>query len=190
MKREFLKNLDIGDGAKLSDAAIDAIMAEYGKAKNASDQTIQTLTTERDGLRGQLSDANVTIQSYKDMDIDGIKRKAEEWERKYDTDTKKLKADLEAAEYGHMVKDAASGLQFSSESARRAFVADLTAKKLPLQDGKLLGLDDFVSAYKESDPNAFAPEGRTPVVVSGGSGSPATGFDDSLRAAFGLSRQK
>ena len=29
---------------------------------------------------------------------------------------------------------------------------DLTAKKLPLQEGKLLGLDDYVKGYRESDP--------------------------------------
>ena len=49
MKRDFLKNLDLGDGAKLPDAAIDAIMAEHGKTVNPLQDTINTLTGERDG---------------------------------------------------------------------------------------------------------------------------------------------
>ena len=72
MKRDFLKNLDLGNGAHLSDDLVEQIMAEDGKAKTDMQNTIATLTTERDGLKTQLSDANAAIQSYKDMDIEGI----------------------------------------------------------------------------------------------------------------------
>lgn len=162
MKREFLANLDLGDGAHLSDAAIEAIMAEHGKDITASQNTIQNLTTERDGLNAQLVDANKTIKSYTDMDIDGIKKSAADWETKYKNDTKVLKDQLDAANYSFGVERAVSGLKFTSEGAKKSFMADLTAKKLQLQDGKLLGLDDFVKSYKESDPGAFAKEDKTP----------------------------
>jgi hypothetical protein len=36
-------------------------------------------------------------------------------------------------------RSAITGLKFTSESAKKAFVADLTAKKLPLQEGKTAG---------------------------------------------------
>lgn len=191
MKREFLEGLDLGLGedVKLSKNAIDAIMEENGRDIEAKNNTITALTTERDGLKTQLGDANATIQSYKDMDIDGIKAKAGEWKTKYNTDTQALKDQLAAAEYGFAVKEAVAGLKFSSESAKKAFVADLTAKKLPLQEGKLLGLEDFAKTYKESDPDAFLPENddKTPVVTRGGGGGGTTlGADAALRAAFGL----
>lgn len=195
MKREFLEGLDLGLGedVKLSKNAIDAIMEENGRDIEAKNNTITALTTERDGLKTQLGDANATIQSYKDMDIDGIKAKAGEWETKYNTDTQALKDQLAAAEYGFAVKEAVAGLKFSSESAKKAFVADLTAKKLPLQEGKLLGLEDFAKTYKESDPDAFLPENddKTPVVTRGGGGGGTTlGADAALRAAFGLTNTK
>lgn len=189
MKREFLESLDLGEGVKMPKSAINAIMAENGRDIEAKNNTITTLTTERDGLQTQLTAANTTIQSYKDMDIDGIKAKAGEWETKYNTDTQALKDQLAAAEYGFAVKEAVAGLKFSSESAKKAFVADLTAKKLPLQEGKLLGLEDFAKTYKETDPDAFLQENddKTPVVTrGGGGGGPALGADAALRAAFGL----
>lgn len=189
MKREFLEGLDLGEGVKLPKSAIDAIMAENGRDIETKNNTITTLTTERDGLQTQLNAANATIQSYKDMDIDGIKAKAGEWETKYNTDTQALKDQLAATEYGFAVKEAVAGLKFSSESAKKAFVADLTAKKLPLQEGKLLGLEDFSKTYKESDPDAFLPENddKTPVATrGGGGGGPTPGADAALRAAFGL----
>ena len=187
MKREFLEGLDLGEGVKMPKSAIDAIMAENGRDIEAKNNQITTLTTERDGLKEQLTPANDTIKSYKDMDIDGIKAKAGEWETKYNTDTQALKDQLAATEYGFAVKEAVAGLKFSSESAKKAFVADLTAKKLPL--GKLLGLEDFAKTYKESDPDAFLPENddKTPVATrGGGGGGPTQGADAALRAAFGL----
>ena len=57
MKREFLKNLDLGEGAKLPDSAVEAIMAEYGKTKQQQDQTIST-------LQSQLSEANKKLEGY------------------------------------------------------------------------------------------------------------------------------
>ena len=143
MKRDFLKNLDIGNGAHLSDDLVEQIMAEAGKAKTEMQNTITSLTTERDGLQSQLSDANATIQSYKDMNIEGIKQSAADWETKYNTDTQALKDQLENTKYGYAVENAVGNLKFTSESAKKAFLAELTAKKLPIQEGKLPGLEDY-----------------------------------------------
>lgn len=188
MKRDYLKNLDIGGGAHLSDELIEQIMAEDGKAKSELQNTINTLTAERDGLKTQLSDANTAIQSYKDMDIDGIKKAAADWETKYNTDTQALKDQLESTKYGYAVENAVGSLKFTSESAKKAFLADLTAKKLPIQEGKLLGLEDFTKDYKEADPGAFVPDNPTPTFTTGSGQKTQTGTasDSALRAAFGL----
>lgn len=57
MKRDFLKNLDLGDGARLPDTAIDAIMAEYGKTVNPLKESVTAMTKEREELQGKLTDA-------------------------------------------------------------------------------------------------------------------------------------
>lgn len=128
----------------------------------------EAMQTERDGLKTQLETANTTIQSYRDMDIDGIRQSAQEWEARYNTDTQALRDKLAAQEYAHTVESAVSGLKFTSAAAKKAFVSDLTARKLTVQDGKLLGLDDFVSAYKQSDPEAFVSDQPAPAFVKPG----------------------
>lgn len=186
MKRDFLKGLDLGNGAVLPDEAVEAIMAEYGKAESKLKANIQSLTTERDGLQTQLSEANTTIQAYKDLDIEGIKQSAANWETKYNTDTQALQEQLEKTKYGYAVKQAVSGLKFSSESAKKAFVEELTGKKLPLEGEKLLGLEDFTKSYKETDPGAFAPEVEPPTFTMGGTSKTQIGSEASMRSAFGL----
>lgn len=183
MERKFLEGL--GLEKEVIDQILDQNSAEIGKHKKAA----EAVETERDTLKTQLDEANKAIKGFEGLDVEGIKAKAAEWETKYNTDTQALKDQLAAKEYEYSVNGAVAGLKFTSESARKAFVADLTGKKLPVQEGKLLGLEDFVKGYKESDPNAFAPEDDgepAPHVVSKTSGGNTGGAGAVLRAAFGL----
>lgn len=187
MKREEIKNLLPDISKETLDAIMDLHSADVGTHK----QNVTALTTERDQLKAQLEEANRQIQSYKDMDVEAIKKSAADWEAKHAADTKALQDKLDAATYGFGVERAVAGLKFSSTAARNQFVSDLTAKKLPLQEGKLLGLEDYVKSYRESDPGAFLPENneKTPVAVKGGGGI-TLGADAALRAAFGLPNDK
>ena len=99
-----------------------------------------------------------------------------------------LQTQLDNINYSNAVKEATGGLQFSSKSARKAFMEDLTAKKLPVQDGKLVGMDDYIKSYLEDDPDAFTVEAEdddTPIAVRGGTGRPGGGAGfDPIAAAF------
>lgn len=172
MEYEYLKDL-FGDGSlsfaqfveKLGGAGDKVKLVNLKDGGYVGKDKFDAMQTERDTFRTQLETANTTIQSYKDMDIDGIKQSAKDWETKYNADTQMLRDKLADMEYGHTVETAVAGLKFTSAAAKKAFVADLTAKKLTVQDGKLLGLDDFVNAYKQSDPSAFASESPVPQFV-------------------------
>lgn len=193
MKREFLQNLDLGNGVKLSAETIDAIMAEHGRTRQNLDNQISTLTTERDGYKSQLDTANDTIKTYTDMDIDGIKRSAQEWEEKHKSDTEALQRQLADVKYGHAVDKIVDGLKFSSASAKKAYRADLIAKNLQLQDdGSLLGYADWHKKYQDNDASAFASDDPAPSISAGsntGNGGNTSGVD-ALRAAFGLPAAK
>lgn len=190
MKREFIKEL-LPD---ITPETLDAIMAENGKDIEGPKNAVTQLTTERDALKTQLEAVNAEVKTFKDLDVDGIKAKASEWETKYNAETQALKAQLDAEKYGFSVKEAVSGMKFTSESARKAFIADLTAKNLPMQEGKLLGMADFQKAYQEADPGAFAPADDDTVVITkggtGGTGGAGSSTDAALREAMGLPPKK
>lgn len=146
----------------LTDDQIQRVFALNGADVNREKQAAATAVAERDTLRGQLADANKKLEGYDPA-----------WQQK-----------------ATAAQNAAAGLKFSSESAKKAFLADLSAKKLPVQDGALLGFDDFVKTYKESDPAAFAPDVKPPRFAAGTPGSPAqpTGREQAnaaIRAVFG-----
>lgn len=185
MERKFM------EGLGLDKETIDKILDQHSTEIGRQKQALTALETERDGLKEQLTDAQKSIQSYKEMDVEGIQKAASEWETKYNADTKALQEKLDAQAYGHAVEKAAATEKFSSASARKAFVADLTEKALKLEDGRLLGYDDFRKSYQETDPDAFAPadDGGNPPphVVTKTSGGESGGAISALRAAFGLS---
>ena len=151
-----------------------------GEELNSLKASVATLTAERDTARTNLADANKKLEGYDPE----WKTKAEQAQQQADQKVAEMKA-------GYAATSAASSLKFTSDSAKKAFLADLNAKKLPLQDdGTLLGFDDYVASYKKTDPGAFAPDGGLPRVSGSATGTPATHTakdqaNAALRAAFG-----
>lgn len=173
MTREFLKNLGLEDAA--IDKILDENMGDIGKekAKTAAAQT--ELSAAQGKLKTALADLEALQKS--NGDIAAVQQQLSELQAKYDTDTGGLRAQLADRDYADAVSRAIAGkgLKFSSKSAQRAFEAALKEKKLELKDGELSGLDDFIKAQREADPDAFAPDRPLPRIVAptGTGGAPA-----------------
>ena len=175
MKREEVKSII----PNITDEQLGQIMDLHGADIERQKQTIATLTTERDTARTQLGEANKQLEGYDP-----------EWKTKAEQAENNAKAQVAELQSDFAAQSAVSGVKFSSESAKKAFLSDLKAKKLPLQEGKLLGFDDYLKSYKESDPGAFAPEGGLPRVSGSATGTPAGPTTNeqanaAIRAAFG-----
>lgn len=173
MKTEDLKALG------LNDDQVQKVLAMNGTDMNDLKQQVTTLTTERDAARSQLGEANKKLEGYDP-----------EWRAKAEKAENDAKEQVAALQNDFAAQTAISAVKFSSESAKKAFLSDLKAKNLPLQEGKLLGFDDYLANYKKNDPGAFAPEGGLPRMAAGTSGQPAapTAHEQAnaaLRAAFG-----
>lgn len=71
-------------------------------------------------------------------------------------------------EYDGAVQDAVGklGLKFSSKAARRDFIARLKEENLPVENGTLVGLDEFVQAQRAADPCAFTTDRPVPQFVA------------------------
>lgn len=86
MKREFLENFKVGDQS-LPKEIVDAIMAENGNDIENAKKPFSDYET----VKQQLADANETIEGFKAMDIDSVKKAADDWK------TKAEKAEKDAA---------------------------------------------------------------------------------------------
>lgn len=173
MKTEDLKALG------LNDEQVQRVFAMNGADVNREKQAAETAKAERDAIRTQLDEANTKLKGY-DPD----------WQQKAADAEQKAAAQVSALKADYAAENAAARLKFSSASAKKAFMADLAAKNLPLQGDSLLGFDDFVKTYRENDPGAFAADTKPPRIVASATGTPAaaTGREEAnaaIRAAFG-----
>lgn len=164
---EWLKTI-LGDS--YTEDIDKAVSEEIGK-NFVSKGDFNTKNEELKTTKGLLETANTTIQGYKDMNIEGIQKSVQDWETKYNTDTKDLKDQLENTRKTYAAEQSVSGMKFTSEAAKKAYISDLLAKNLPLQDGKFLGQDEFTADYKKNDPGVFAPEVEPPTFTLGGTGA-------------------
>lgn len=141
-----LKIVNLSDGEHVAKSKLDAKIAEL------------------EGVRQQLDDANKEIKSYKDMDIDGIKQSAADWEAKYNTDTQALNDKLAQQAREHAEDMFMSGYKFTSKAARNGVLNELRAKQFKLDNGILLGGKEFMQTLMEDEDykGAFAVEKKEP----------------------------
>lgn len=160
------------------------ITAEIGKTFvprtefNAANEAKKTLDA-------QLQEATATIESIKakSEDAEAIKAVADEWKTKAEQIQAEAAKKVTEADYRAAAVESIAGIQFSSNSAKKAFLEELKAKALPLENGKIMGFDDFHKAYKENDPDAFKSSETTPKFTAPSNGQAPI---DEVRAALGL----
>jgi hypothetical protein len=171
MKREQLSEIINGISAE----QIDGIMKLHG----ATVESLKQKYSDYDDIKAKLEEANEQIESFKGMDIDSVKAAADEWKTKFETAQKESEDKLNRMQYEYAIKDKVNGIKFSSESAKKAFVSDALSKDFTIENGNVLGFDDYVTEYKAQDSAAFAPEVKedVPKVVKGQSAHTLLGGD-------------
>ena len=155
MKREDLKELG------LNDDQIAAVMTAYGKEVNPLKEQVDSLTSERDSLKQQVSD--------RDGQLDDLRKNAGKNEELQAT-IKQLQDDNKAAAAKYQNDLAAKEKGFKIEGALRdakarnvkAVLSLIDTNKVSVQkDGTLDGLTDQIAAVKQSDSYLF--DGETKV---------------------------
>lgn len=176
--REFLKGLE------LDDETINTIMAEYGKLITKDKEKITELTK-------QIDDANKEIQSYQDMDIDSIKKSANEWEDKYNKLIENQKAEKEKSIREERTNAFFNDVKFSSEMAKAGVLAKFNEKNFQYDEetNKFLGAKEWLDELKASDSNSFMSDVANPSFSTSPSNPKNDSSLDSLKEAFGLTNE-
>jgi hypothetical protein len=135
-------------------------------------------------LKTQLDEANNTIQGFRDMDIDGIQKSADDWKKKYEA--------LEQAQKERDYSDKLDKFVASQNMKNEIYASHLKGllKDAGLKfdkDGSLIGGADIVRKLKTSCPDAFADDKPKPEFTASTSGNTAkTPDDDAVRRIMGL----
>ena len=192
--KDFLESLEIGEGkVKLSSEEIKSILAEHGKTVTTeTDKVKQTLNETISNYQNQLKTANDTIQSYKDMDIDSIKKSADDWKTKYEEMEANQKAEKEKSIRAERTNAFFNDIKFASESAKAGVIAQFNAKdfKYDEETNKFLGASEWLNDLKEKDSGAFLSDVANPKFTTTATAPTNDSSMDKILHAMGLDEKK
>lgn len=121
--------------------------------------TITTRDTDLADLQAKLEAAGTDAEKLTTLSNDFTTLKG-----KYNDEVKAYKEQLKKQAYEFAVKEFASGKKFTSNAAKRDFINSMISKDLKIEDGKIIGADDFVATYTQNNEDAFVKESKEPEV--------------------------
>ena len=151
--KEVIENYKTVSEVNLIRGKLENAESERDTYKNKYDEDIKKRDADLEDLQKKLKNAGVDAEKLKTLETDlaTLKKTYEESKGEYE---KKL-ADQA---YEFALKQKVDGLKFSSNSAKKAFIADAMKEEMKIKDGELQGFDSFVKSYKENDAGAFISE--------------------------------
>ena len=177
MKREFLQNLKVNE-QPLPKEVIDAIMAENGRDIEAAKRPY----ADYDTLKQQLADAQTTIQGFKDQDIDGIRKSAQDWEKKYNDAIAAHQQELADRDFHQLLETAITG---SKGKNVKAITALLDVETLKASKNQEADIKAALEGLKKDSGYLFEEAQKAPPYSAGtGTGNPPAASTGSLADAL------
>lgn len=116
-------------------------------------ETLSTRDTDLEALKSQLEEAGGDSSK-----LEELTAKFSELQSKYETDTKALQGKLNEQAYEFAVRDFAGKQKFTSKAARKEFERQMIAKSLPMENGNIMGANDWLKEYSKENGDSFVKE--------------------------------
>ena len=124
--------------------------------KNAAEHTkaIGKLETERDSWKERAETAEEKLKKFDGKDVDAMQKEIDDWKKKAEDAEKNFNAKEAEREKQELLKEAFAGIEFTSESAKKAIMAQI-GESVSVKNGKLIGFNDLLEDAKKNDASAF-----------------------------------
>ena len=130
------------------------IIVLHGKDIERIKTDLETKAEEIEKLNAQLAEAGKTIESFKEMDIDGIKAAAEEWKTKAEQAQAEAEQKVQAIKFEHALKDALAAAKAKNPKAVKALL-EMDKIKFSEDGNSLEGLDEQLETIKQENDYLF-----------------------------------
>jgi len=154
----------------LTEEQIAEIFKINGKDVEKAKGDLGTKEAELASVNQQLEAANAEIDSFKEMDVEAIKKAADDYKAKYEQTKKDADAQIEALKVEHTIEGALKGAKNIKAAKALLDVEALKSSKNFNED-----VQSAITALKESDPYLFEEASPTGTGGSLGGGSKQKG---------------
>lgn len=123
---------------------------------------------DRDSWKQRAETAEETLKGFEGKDFDTITKERDEWKKKAEDAEKEYSAKEAEREKRSLIEDAMAGIEFTSESAKKAITAQIY-ESVSVKNGKLIGFNDLLEDAKKNDASAFVSK-KDDVRITSGAG--------------------
>ena len=135
-------------------STINKAVAENYKTVSEVEKKTSKLESERDSWKERAETAEETLKGFEGKDFDTITKERDEWKKKAEDAEKEYSAKEAEREKQELLKEAFAEIEFTSESAKKAIMAQI-AEGVSVKNGKLIGFNDLLEDAKKNDASAF-----------------------------------
>ena len=164
MKREDLEKLG------LTKEQIDTIMDENGKDIEKYKSEAETAKTTAAQTKTQLEEANKAIEGFKAMDIDGVKKSADEYKAKLEQTEKNYAAELAKITYNTAAEKFVDALKPKDALSKKAILSEFLSKEFKLDGENFVGGKEWAESIKKDNASHFDDGKPAPAIISGPTG--------------------
>lgn len=156
MSENGSKFTDLSEGKYVSKDKFDNEVSSKESTIAKLNETLKERDKDLKNLNTQLQEAGTDSEKLAELQT-----QFGNLQTQYKADTENYKTQLSKQAYEFAVKEFASGKKFTSNAAKRDFINSMIAKELKMEGDKILGADDFVTAYSTDNADAFVVEKPT-----------------------------
>ena len=135
-------------------STINKAVAENYKTVSEVEKKTSKLESERDSWKERAETAEETLKGFEGKDFDTITKERDEWKKKAEDAEKEYSAKEAEREKQELLKEAFAEIEFTSESAKKAIIAQIS-ENVSVKNGKLIGFNDLLEDAKKNDASAF-----------------------------------
>lgn len=153
VKESKAKFADLSEGKYVDRQKYDDDLAKKDTEIQTLNDSIASRTNDMAALQEQLKNADNDTAK-----LEELTNSIAALQSQYDADTKKLQDQLAAKTYEFAVRDFANSQKFSSSAAKREFERAMIQKNLPMENGKIMGANDWLKEYTKDNKDSFVQD--------------------------------
>ena len=129
-------------------------VAENYVTKAEHDKKLNRAESDRDTWKEKAETAESTLKGFEGKDLNAMQKEIEDWKEKATKAESEYNAKMAEHEKQELLKEAFADIEFTSESAKKAIMAQIS-ENVSVKNGKLIGFNDLLEDAKKNDASAF-----------------------------------
>lgn len=135
-------------------STINKAVAENYKTVSEVEKKTSKLESERDSWKERAETAEETLKGFEGKDLNAMQKEIDDWKEKATKAESEYNAKMAEHEKQELLKEAFAEIEFTSESAKKAIMAQI-AESVSVKNGKLIGFNDLLEDVRKNDASAF-----------------------------------